>query len=196
MSTEEAQKRSQRYKIAMTTAFDCIETGIEGDEEKCRAYAELLLQKLQQDGEERMAEHLQRILEGRKGAILHPAEGDMNSMLAVQDRMSDLHRALNSLEHEVEMAMNRYDASLQCYSNMDKQERLATCKELELLVCGKPANGRNSAQQLYNTLMQNKARELNLAGLLQQKKVLQEELRKAQLSWRAAEAQAELARKG
>src|SRR2546429_939708 len=55
------------------TVLDSIQAGIEGDREKCRAYAELWLEKLRHDGEMRIAQSLQRILEGHKGQIIYLA---------------------------------------------------------------------------------------------------------------------------
>jgi len=56
------------------TILDAIEKGIEGDKEGCRAYAALWLEKLQQDGEQLITPHLQRLLAGEKGQIIHLAE--------------------------------------------------------------------------------------------------------------------------
>jgi hypothetical protein len=56
------------------TILDIVEAGIQGDKVECRDYAELWLEKLQADGETQIATHLQRILEGKRGAIIHFAE--------------------------------------------------------------------------------------------------------------------------
>ena len=55
----------------LPTILDIVEEGINGEKEKCRGYAELWLERLQADGETRTAETLQRILEGRKGQVIH-----------------------------------------------------------------------------------------------------------------------------
>ncbi len=55
-----------------STIFDIVEHGIAGDAEKCRAYAELLIQRLENAGDTGRAERLREILQGRdKGLILH-----------------------------------------------------------------------------------------------------------------------------
>jgi transcriptional regulator with XRE-family HTH domain len=74
VSTDEllilAGKRGHRY----ATVLDIIEAGIAGDAEKCRAYAQLWQEQLQQDGEDRIVQHLCRILEGHnRGQVIHLA---------------------------------------------------------------------------------------------------------------------------
>ncbi len=68
------RKLFQAAVLPWATVLDCIECGIEGNREKARAYAELLLERLRGGGNESIARGLQRILEGRKGNIISPAE--------------------------------------------------------------------------------------------------------------------------
>lgn len=63
------------HMLAWATVLDCIEAGIEGQPGKCRAYAELLLERLDEAGEQTVAQHLRRVLAGEKGARLFPTEG-------------------------------------------------------------------------------------------------------------------------
>lgn len=52
-----------------STIFDIVEHGISGDAEKCRAYAELLIQRLESSGDSRRAKRLREILQGKDNGL-------------------------------------------------------------------------------------------------------------------------------
>lgn len=67
------KRKTPRY----ATVLDIIEAGIAGNPERCRAYAELWQEQLEQDGETRIVEHLQHILDGAdKGQVIHLVESE------------------------------------------------------------------------------------------------------------------------
>jgi hypothetical protein len=63
------------------TVLDCIEAGLEGQPEKCRSYAELLLERLEEAGEQTVTRHLRRVLAGEKGAQLFPTGAELEGVL-------------------------------------------------------------------------------------------------------------------
>jgi co-chaperonin GroES (HSP10) len=72
--SEHLVPKREAHSRYWTTMLDIVQYGLESNPEKVRAYAELLLEKLEEDEQETVVGHLKRVLSGDKGQMIHIAE--------------------------------------------------------------------------------------------------------------------------
>jgi hypothetical protein len=80
---------AERAKNHLSEVFRIVEGATRGDMKKVRAYAELLAEKLEADGETNSARWLRQILEGKAGARIVPHSTDPSRARSAQKGESE-----------------------------------------------------------------------------------------------------------